>query len=213
MAAEPITDATTPTSRSAADVWDEALPPDQYVARMTQNQEVFSKRIAETQLTDDDRQIFSSKPLRLLLLTEDFRGDSAQFLPPLVRVSEQIPTVEVRFLLRDAYQDVAATYVRKDGYQAIPVVIVLDEDGTELGHLVERPLRVYDALAAETRNYVMDHPELEGANRTYANMPPETRQALLANSLVVRERNQQEWARWMLEDVIEIVAGDAAQPA
>ncbi len=206
MSAEP----TTTAARTAADLWDEALLPDQYVARMTQNQEVFTKRIAETQLTDDDRQIFSSKPLRLLLLTEDFCGDSAQFLPPLVRVSEQIPTVEVRFLLRDAYQDVAAAYVRQDGYQAIPVVIALDEDGHELGHLVERPQRVYDALASETRRYVLDHPELEGGNRTYQNMPPETRQALLENSLVVREKHQQEWARWMLEDVAAIVVGDEA---
>lgn len=208
MSAEP-TAATAPTARTVAEVWDEALLPDQYLARMTQNQNVFARRIPETKLSDADREAFGAQPLRLLLLTEDFCGDSAQFLPPLVGVSQQVPGVEVRFLLRDAYKDVAAAYVRQDGYQAIPVVIVMDADGNELGHLVERPKRVYDALAAETRRYVLDHPELEGANRTYQNMPPETRQALLENSLVVRERHQQEWSGWMLEDVAEIVRGGA----
>ena len=59
----------------------------------------------------------------------------------------------------------AAGYVRKDGYQAIPVLIVLDGAGEELGHLVERPARVNEELSAETRRFARENAHLDGVSR------------------------------------------------
>jgi hypothetical protein len=179
---------------------------DAYIAQMTQNRDVFERRIASTEITDAERAAFTSTPLRLLVLTEDFCGDSAQFIPPVIRLAQELDNVDVRLLLRDQHRELAAGYVRKDGYQAIPVLTVLDQDGDEIGYLVERPARVNEVLATETRRFAKQNPHLEGINRTYDKMAPETRAAVRANSNSFRESQQTAWTRWLFEDLAEIVA-------
>ncbi len=190
----------------AADYWESAMDAESYLDQMTQRREQFERRIAETEFSDAERVAFSGRPLRILALTEDFCGDSAQFIPPLIRLAHELDNVEIRLLLRDQHRELAAGYVRKDGYQAIPVLILLDEDGDELGYLVERPARVNEALAAETRRFALENPRLEGINRTYDKMAPETRAAVRDNSERFRDGNQAEWTSWLLEDLAAIVA-------
>jgi hypothetical protein len=193
----------------AADYWDEAMGAETYIQQMTQNRDLFERRIAETTVGPAERAAFGGRPLRVLALTEDFCGDSAQFIPPVIRLAQELANVEIRILLRDRHRDLASGYVRKDGYQAIPVLILLAEDGEELGYLVERPARVNDALAAETRRFARENPQLEGAQRTYDKMPPETKAAVRANSERFRDRNQAEWAGWLFEDLAAIVSSPA----
>jgi hypothetical protein len=145
------------------------------------------------------------EPLRILILTEDYCGDSAQFIPAVGKLARELDNIDVRVLLRNEHRELAAGYVRKDGYQAIPVFIMLDADGRELGYLIERPQRVYDELAAETRRFAQMHPELEGANRAYANMPPETKAAVLANSNRFRDTQQARWTRFLFDELAELV--------
>jgi hypothetical protein len=189
-----------------ADYWVDAMDVAGYLAQMTQKRDLFERRMRETEITAAERERFGGAPLRFLALTEDFCGDSAQFIPPVIRLAQELDNVELRLLLRDEHRELAANYRRKDGYQAIPVLIVLDGDGKELGYLVERPQRTYDVLAAETRRFVRANPQLEGGNRTYDKMPPETRQAIRANADAFRDSRQAEWTRWLFEDLAEIVA-------
>ena len=193
----------------AADYWDAAMDPGAYLKQMTQKRELFERRIATTAFTDAEREAFQGRPLRILALTEDFCGDSAQFIPPLIRLAEELDNVEIRLLLRDQHREFVSGYVREDGYQAIPVLILLSENGDEIGYLVERPARVNDALATETRRFASENPHLEGVNRTYDKMAPETRLAVRDNSDRFRDGRQDEWTRWLLEDLSAIVA----QPA
>ena len=154
----------------AADFWDQALSYDAYVDQMRENRDLFERRLPVTEVTDVERSALGADPLRILILTEDYCSDSAQFIPAVGKLARELDNVDVRLLLRNEHRDLAEGYVRKDGYQAIPVFIVLDDDGHELGYLIERPQRVYDELAAETRRFAQAHPELEGANRAYANI-------------------------------------------
>jgi hypothetical protein len=193
----------------AADYWDEAMDAEAYIQQMTQNRDLFERRVAETTISVSERSQFSGRPLRVLALTEDFCGDSAQFIPPVIRLAQELENVEIRLLLRDRYRELASGYVRKDGYQAIPVLILLAEDGEELGYLVERPARVNDALAAETRRFARENPQLDGTQRTYDKMPPETKAAVRANSERFRDGNQAEWTGWLFEDLAAIVASPA----
>lgn len=196
-----------PTIRlSPADFWDGAMTIDQYLAQMTQKRDLFERRIHETTITDADRETFGRMPLRVLALTEDFCGDSAQFIPPVAALARELDNIDLRLLLRDQHRELASSYRRKDGYQAIPVMILLDAAGEELGYLVERPQRVNDELAAETRRFAQAHPELEDVNRTYDRMPPETRAAVRANSERFRDTRQVPWTRWLFEDLAAIVA-------
>lgn len=191
---------------TAADLWQNAMTPEAYVARMTQRREQFERVIDTTEITDTERAAFGGEPLRVLALTEDFCGDSAQFIPPVIRLGRELGTLEVRLLLRDEYRDFASRYLRRDGYQAIPVLILIDADGQEIGHLIERPERVTDELASETRRFVNENPQLEGGNRAYDRMPPETKARVRANSDHFRVAHQARWTRWLFEDLACILA-------
>ncbi len=193
----------------AADYWDGALTVEEYLAQMTQRRGQFDERIAATEITPAWRAAFGRTPLRFLVLTEDYCGDSAQFIPPLIRLSRELGTVEIRILLRNSHQDLAAGYLRKDGYQPIPVIIVLDAEGNELGAIIERPLRMYDEMAAETRRFAHDNPQLEGVNRTYQQMPPETRAAVIENMERYRDSRSATYIEWLFEDLAAIASRTA----
>jgi hypothetical protein len=195
----------------AAEFWDQAMDAETYLGQMQQRHDEFVRRIGETEITEADRETFGGDPLRILAITEDWCNDSAQFLPPLVRLDSELPNVEIRFLSRDAHRDLASGYRRKDGYQAIPAIILLDGHGNELGSLIERPQRVYTDLAAETRRFVADNPHLEGAKRTYDKMPDETRRLVKANSDRFRDTRQPQFTRWLFEDLAGILARARAQ--
>lgn len=198
---------------NAADYWDSAMDVDSYLNQMTQKRDLFDRRIATTRMSDDERAAFAGRPLRFLVLTEDFCIDSAQFIPPLIRLAQELENVEIRLLLRDQHRELASGYVRRGGYQAIPVIIMLAEDGTQIGYLVERPARVDAALAAETRRFAKENPYLDAIKRTYDKMPSETRRAVRANSDRYRDGQQDEWTRWLFEDLAAIVARSTVDAA
>ncbi len=200
-------------TRQAASFWESAMNPDVYLSQMTQNRDLFEQRNRTTVISDAEQSAFSGRPLRVLSLTEDFCGDSAQFIPPVIRLAELLDNVEVRLLLRDQHRELASGYVRKDGYQAIPVLILLTGDGEEIGYLVERPARVNDELASDTRRFAAENPHLVGINRTYDNMAPETRTAVRANANRFRIANQDRWTRWLFEDLAKLAARPASEPA
>lgn len=189
----------------AARHWDVAMDVATYLSQMTRNRELFDRRIRSTEISGATPEAFSGEALRFLVLTEDFCGDSAQFVPPVIRLGQELDNVDVRLLSRDRNPELASGYVRKDGYQAIPVLIVLADDGSEIGYLVERPARVNDELSAETRRFARENPNLEGVTRTYDKMPPETRAAVRANADRYRDAQQTTWTRWLFEDLVTIV--------
>jgi hypothetical protein len=189
----------------AADFWDEAMPYDTYLGQMRDKRDQHVARLQATAITAGERAAFAGEPLRFLVLTEDYCGDSAQFIPPVAKLAEELDNVELRILLRNEHRELADAYRRWDGYQAIPVFIILDQHGHELGFLSERPRRLYDVLAAETRRFAQAHPELDGINRTYANMPEATRAEVLANADRFRAEHDAEWTRVLFEDFAALV--------
>lgn len=181
---------------------------DEYVGTMAQNRETFRERIETTELTDEQRRLFAGDPVRILVLTEDFCGDSAQLIPPVARLARESDDVELRVLRRDEHRELAARYRRKDGYQAIPVFIVIGPDGDERGFVIERPQVAYAEMAAETRCFAADHPELDGVNRTYDRMPETTKSAVRANIERFRLTRTTQWVAALFDELAV-----AAQPA
>lgn len=189
----------------AAERWPQATSVDDYIALMEQNRERYLENIERTEITATDREVFGREPLRILVLTEDWCGDSAQFIPVIARLAREVPTVEVRILRRDQHRDLNALYPRKDGYLAIPVLIVMDKDLNVLGVLVERPERATEEIAAETRRFQLANPHLPGINRTVDRMPEETRAAVKANIARWRVGQQDRFARYLLEDLAALI--------
>ena len=193
------------TMTLAAERWEQALTPDEYIGQMAQNRERFEANIERTKVMPGDWAAFGREPLHILVLTEDWCGDSAQFVPMVIKLAQQIPTVEVRILRRDEHRDLADRYRRKDGYQAIPVFIVLDSEMQELGALIERPERATAEIMEEQKRFLAAHPELPGGNRAFDRMPEETRQAIKQHIAGWREEQFDRWTRYLMEDLAEIV--------
>ena len=192
------------TMTLAAERWEQAMTPDEYIGQMAQNRERFEANIARTKIMPGDWAAFGREPLHILVLTEDWCGDSTQFVPMVIKLAQQIPTVEVRILRRDEHRDLADRYRRKDGYQAIPVFIVLDSEMQELGALIERPERATAEIVEEQKRFLAAHPELPGGNRAFDRMPEETRQAIKQHIAAWREEQFDRWTRYLMEDLAEI---------
>jgi hypothetical protein len=75
---------------------------------------------------------------KLLVIAEDWCGDASNTVPIVARFAANVPGFELRVLMRDRYPEVMDRYLT-NGSRSIPIVIVLDEEYTEVGHWGPRP--------------------------------------------------------------------------
>jgi len=77
---------------------------------------------------------------RLLIVAEDWCGDSANTLPYVARLAESAPEVlDLRIIDSSAGRPVMEAHRTLDGRAATPTVVLLDETGAFLAAWVERP--------------------------------------------------------------------------
>jgi len=110
----------------------------EYLAQMGTNQERFVRRLAEAEITPDDRTALRGRKLRILVITEDWCGDALVGFPALAKLVEGAPDVEMRVFLRDANPDVMDQYLKRGLYRTIPVFVFFDERMNELARFMER---------------------------------------------------------------------------
>jgi hypothetical protein len=110
----------------------------EYLAQMRANKERFATRMADAAIAPEDRAALRGRPLRILVITEDWCGDALVGFPALARLVEDAPDVELRVFLRDANPDVMDQYLKRGLYRTIPVYVFFDERMTELGRFMER---------------------------------------------------------------------------
>ena len=73
-----------------------------------------------------------------LLLAEGWCADASQNLPILNKMAEASPNVNLRILLRDEHLDIMDQYLTNGG-RAIPKLVVLDDEMSEVGTWGPRP--------------------------------------------------------------------------
>ena len=171
-----------------------AMTPEAYIESMRENREVFERNVAETHITDEERRFFAGlpAPLDVLVLTEDWCGDSATNLPIIVRLARETGRLTLRILRREGNEDIAGRYQLADGRNHIPTYIVLDHDLDELGHFIERPAAITDKLAAFKSSWFAQHPELD-PNTPIGELAPALRESYLDSRAAARR------ACWDLE--------------
>ncbi|HZP36078.1 MAG TPA: thioredoxin family protein [Methylomirabilota bacterium] len=110
-----------------------------YVARMRTNRERFARLLEEAPVTSEDREAMAglARKVKILVITEDWCPDSLRTIPPVARLVDGLPNVEMRIFLRDANPDVMDRYLKRGQFRAIPVLAVFDEDMHEIGRLIE----------------------------------------------------------------------------
>ena len=94
---------------------------------------------------------FITAPVRrLLVLAEDWCGDAANTVPVMARLAELVSGRELRILERDAHPDLMDHYLT-NGARSIPIAILLDQEGNELGHWGPRPAALQQWVLAKQK--------------------------------------------------------------
>lgn len=76
---------------------------------------------------------------KLLVLSADWCGDASNIIPVVQKLADEAPNVELRLLDRDDHLDLMDEHLTGVTARAIPVVIVLDENGIERAWWGPRP--------------------------------------------------------------------------
>jgi len=83
----------------------------------------------------------------VLVLSGSWCGDCVRQGPILYRLAAAAPSLDLRFIDRDQYRELA-NVLRINGARKVPVVVYLSEDFFEVGRFGDRLLPLYRAKAA-----------------------------------------------------------------
>lgn len=127
-----------------------------YVDTMQENRAAFAATFAAFALRPADHAALQTVagPLRVLVLTEDWCGDSLLYLPVVGRMAADVGWA-LHLFRRAATPDVEAAFSAAGLRRAIPTVVFYDGAMQPVAHFIERPPQVtadrqavIDALAA-----------------------------------------------------------------
>lgn len=123
-----------------AHLWDQALSFDRFVKESTEHCELWTGIHRTARVPDWARTAAArlGRKFRFVVLAEDWCGDASSTVPVIARFAEEVGTIELRILRRDAHPEVMDAYLT-NGARAIPIVIVLTEAMEEVGHWGSRP--------------------------------------------------------------------------
>ena len=190
--------------------FDAGLSVEQFTDEMEVNKEKFVENIAANTFSAEDLEFFKKNPVSIAAIGEDWCTDVIQFLPVVAKLAEEVPGVTLKVFKRDDNHDLIDQYLKDGEFRSIPVFVLYDQDWNELGHFIERPAEVTKRMGEETRRFAQANPQLEGANRSYENMPDETRTAVRANSSRFRWDNMADWNKLFVDELKSMIAGEVA---
>lgn len=192
---------------NAVDYWSVAMPIDAYVALLWRKYRTrFMQNLERTTIAPSIHDRFAGNGLSLLVVTEPYCEDSAQLVPVVWRLAQDVDDLELRILRQSEHPDLAARYPTDAGHPAIPVFILLNDQFHELGAVIERPWRMSVEMIAETRRFQVEHPNRPGINRTFERMPEETQTQIKQHIAAWRDSQQDRWAGYLLDDLAGLVA-------
>jgi thiol-disulfide isomerase/thioredoxin len=127
--------------------------------------------------------------VRVLVLSEDWCGDCTDNLPILNRLAEESGKLDVRIVSRDDNLDIMDNYLKYGTFQAIPLILFLNDEGEVVGDLKERPESVTEVRKRKREELYAAHSEF-GTPGGYADLSEETRAELQSALLALREETR-----------------------
>lgn len=147
---------------------------DAYMNHIQKNVDRFQDNYAHVELSPDDAAFCARyrRPVNVLVLAEDWCGDVVQNLPPVVRMVELTPTVQMRILKRDENPDIMDRYLT-DGSRSIPYLVFLDAAFNELAQWGPRPKDCQAIMRSNKGKIPMDqiYPMIREWYRTHGHGP------------------------------------------
>lgn len=199
--------ATSSPDKPTAAYWQIAIPVEQYAGALWRKHRKVYVANRDRAIIPDELLAAIARPLSILILTEPWCEDSAQFIPVVWRLSLESPCIDARVLRPSEHREIENRYPGPGGNPAIPVFIIFDERMSERGAIVERPPIATAEITAEIRHFQQEHATLPGINRSLSHMPDDTRATLTQHLAAWRmdESRYQRWARALIEDLLSTV--------
>ncbi len=120
-------------------VWNAAMTFEQFVAQARPEHRALWEGIYRHAKSPEwAAELVDGRKLHLLAITEDWCMDTSNTIPFLARVTESVPGVDLRVVLRDANPAIMDRYLT-NGSRSIPVLIILDGEFREVGRWGPRP--------------------------------------------------------------------------
>jgi len=143
------------------DRFDQGLTYDAFKEQMTRNRDHFEANEQQVDLSKEDLAAFRAlpRPVKVVVLAEDWCGDVIANLPVLGRLAKESGKLDVRIFLRDQNDDIMQRYLNKGQFKSIPVFVFFDDAFRELGHWIERPASVTEVRAKRRKDVFAAHPE------------------------------------------------------
>lgn len=179
-----------------------------FVMGMKENRDRFEANLEGVELRPEDEQQIKAvnRPVRVLVIAEDWCGDVLRYLPVLVRMAEKADKWQVRVFYRDANPDLINRWLRDGKHRSIPVIAFFDEDWNELGYYQERPKAVYVEEARAIADFARIHTELSDASLPYAEMSQETKDLYAPYMREFRAARMPEWQELFVDAILGILA-------
>jgi hypothetical protein len=141
--------------------FDKGLTYDAFKDQMTRNRDRVEENEQRVDLSKEDLAAFRTlpRPVKVVVLAEDWCGDVIANLPVLGRLAKDSGKLDVRIFLRDQNDDIMQRYLNKGQFKSIPVFVFFDDAFRELGHWIERPASVTEIRAKRRKEIFAAHPE------------------------------------------------------
>ena len=140
--------------------WDQGRSFEAFLESAEENCDLWTNAYRRAQAPEDLVERVSAVPgdWRLLVLSEDWCGDASNTIPPLAVFAEAAPNVELRMLDRDDHLDLMDEHLTNGTARSIPIVIVLDGEGSERAWWGPRPADLQAWFRSDDAQ-AMDKPE------------------------------------------------------
>ncbi len=149
------------------DEWEAGITWDEYLAGVKSHAELWHHHWEHAEVPESIalRLADLPGPRRVLVLSEDWCGDAARSVPVMVKALATAPNVEVRILDIEHHEDVINRHLSRKA-KAIPVAIVMDDQGADLGWWGPRPAPLQAILRDRIRE--LGSPKKEEMGTFYA---------------------------------------------
>jgi hypothetical protein len=189
----------------------------QYREGMRLNKELYEERYAGYQVGDENasrvRALTGGRGLNVLVLTEDWCGDSLRYLPALERMVEVVGDWDVRVFYRDRNPDLADRWLKRGLHRAIPVIVFFDRDMCELAYFIEKPAAVYTSDAQARETFANLYPDLFDAHFHHSEMSQSTYDLYVRFMQEYRTASVSRWQELFVDEVLGSLDGVECEAA
>ena len=149
-----------------ASFWDRACTWDEWVDAATKQRDMWEGYHRRAKVPDEllRRAETIGGRWRFLVIAEDWCGDAFNTVPFLQKFVDAVDGWEMRYVRRDENPELMNRYLT-DGARSIPIVVALDEDGTEAAWWGPRPVELQTYF--RTQRGVLEKGELYKDLRTW----------------------------------------------